>query len=137
MEGWSWKQQLELAGWEALAQITGWKYFYHKAGGLTKLKIHIETERAKQLLPHKGERSFNRYIKKRDNYTCYLCGHYRCYQDNKPMTTEHKHPLSRHGYTTEANCSTACWHCNSDKGTMTVQEYQASQKPRKQNWLGM
>jgi 5-methylcytosine-specific restriction endonuclease McrA len=120
---WSWREELKLAGWEVLSQLTGWRYAYKKARGLTDLKIHIETERAKQLQPYKGFKTFNAFIFWRAKGYCYLCGHYRCYQDSKPMVTEHKLPLFRWGYTTEENCDLSCWHCNQAKGILTPAEY--------------
>lgn len=119
---WSWKEQLKLAGWEALSQLTGWRYAYKKARGLTDLKIHIETERAKQLRPYKGEKTFNVFILKRDKWICYLC--------LKPIPyghaqVEHDLPVIRWGKTDESNCHASDDVCNQAKGTLTAAEYRA------------
>lgn len=62
-----------------------------------------------------------------DRYICYLCGIITdpTLPVGHPTRTvlEHKIPLSRGGDHSLVNCSTACWRCNSDKYTMTEEEY--------------
>lgn len=114
MENWSWREQLSLAGWEALSQVSGWKYAYQKARGLDKLRIHMQNERAKET------KEFKLKIMRRDKWICYL--------DGKPIPygeadLEHDIPLSRFGYTTEENCHAAHHRCNLAKGSKTAKEY--------------
>jgi hypothetical protein len=117
---WGLKEQLALAGWEALSQLTGWKYAYQKARGLNDLKIHIENERAKQQQPYRGERSFNSFIRKRDKHICYLCTKYI---EIGESDIEHDIPLVRWGKTDEDNCHDSHHWCNMRKGRKTAREY--------------
>lgn len=43
-------------------------------------------------------------------------------------TIDHKVPLSRGGTWKRFNLTCACKNCNNEKGTMTVEEYQASKQ---------
>src|SRR5436305_13482882 len=116
-EDWSWQYQFKLAGYTALAQLTGsWKW-YQKAKGLSDLKIHILRERAKVT------KAFYYHIMYRDNWYCYLCNYKIAY---KQGNLEHDIPLVRWGYTTEENCHASHERCNQAKGTMTAEEYRRS-----------
>jgi hypothetical protein len=95
-----------------LKQIGMPKWVIHKAMGLTPLQAHIITERAKVT------RKVWLDIMFRDNWTCYLCGHYKCY----PMELEHVHPLFHWGYSTYDNMKAACKHCNRAKGIKILED---------------
>lgn len=117
---WGWKEELFLWYAEARAEITGSKKWYKLARGLTQLKAHIELEREKQEQPYRGERSFNRFIRKRDKHICYLC---HTYIELGESDIEHDIPLVRWGKTTEENCHDSHHRCNMRKGRKTANEY--------------
>lgn len=56
------------------------------------------------------------FIKKRDDYTCQICG---LSTDDEPhllLEIDHKIPIARGGSTIEDNLQTLCWKCNRAKG---------------------
>jgi rubrerythrin len=54
-------------------------------------------------------------IKKRDNYTCQICGNSTYKEPNLLLEVDHIHPISKGGYTIESNLQTLCWKCNRAK----------------------
>lgn len=56
-------------------------------------------------------------IKKRDNYTCQICGNSVFKEKNLLLEIDHIKPLSKGGITSEENLQTLCWKCNRTKGT--------------------
>ena len=56
-------------------------------------------------------------IKKRDNYTCQICGNSIFKEKNLLLEIDHIKPLSKGGITSEENLQTLCWKCNRTKGT--------------------
>lgn len=55
-------------------------------------------------------------IKKRDNYTCQLCGISIKDEPHLLLEIDHIKPISQGGITTEDNLQTLCWKCNRKKG---------------------
>lgn len=75
------------------------------------------------------ERFTDTEIFERDGYRCYLCGvevdaTLPLFHPRK-ANLEHRTPLARGGDHSRANCATACWACNSRKGTQTDEEFRA------------
>lgn len=65
------------------------------------------------------------FIKKRDNYTCRICGNSTHVEPNLLLEIDHIIPVSKGGRTVEDNLQTLCWKCNrskSDKIIATVIE---------------
>ncbi len=60
------------------------------------------------------------YIKQRDNYSCKLCNISTRTERNLLLEIDHIIPLSRGGFTTEANLQTLCWRCNRTKGSKVL-----------------
>ncbi len=61
------------------------------------------------------------FIKKRDNFTCCICGNSTSVEPNLLLEIDHIVPISKGGQTTEDNLQTLCWKCNrakSDKLTV-------------------
>ena len=56
------------------------------------------------------------YIKKRDRYTCQLCGNTTQREPNLLLEIDHIIPIARGGLTEENNLQTLCWKCNRAKG---------------------
>src|SRR6266700_6445840 len=110
---WSWKEQVALALWEVAAQITGWKYCYYKARGFRKLKIHIETERAKMT------RQLWLAVMFDGQWTCVWCRmrNFKNQETSKAkMEVDHIKALFNGGYTVRSNLQVLCHWCNQRKG---------------------
>jgi len=60
-------------------------------------------------------RKLRNQIKKRDNYTCQICGNSTYKEPNLLLEVDHIHPISKGGYTIESNLQTLCWKCNRAK----------------------
>lgn len=60
--------------------------------------------------------SLRKYILKRDNYTCQICGNSIHREPNLLMEIDHIVPLAKGGMTTEDNLQVLCWRCNRKKG---------------------
>lgn len=60
------------------------------------------------------------FIKKRDNYTCCLCGNSTYKEPNLLLEVDHIIPISKGGLTLEENLQTLCWKCNRSKGAKIV-----------------
>ncbi|MCM1180947.1 MAG: HNH endonuclease [Clostridium sp.] len=54
-------------------------------------------------------------IKKRDNYTCCLCGNSVYNEPNLLLEVDHIVPISKGGKTEAGNLQTLCWRCNRKK----------------------
>lgn len=54
-------------------------------------------------------------IKKRDNYTCCLCGNSVFNEPNLLLEVDHIIPISKGGKTEASNLQTLCWRCNREK----------------------
>lgn len=54
-------------------------------------------------------------IKKRDNYTCCLCGNSVFDEPNLLLEVDHIIPISKGGKTEAGNLQTLCWRCNRKK----------------------
>lgn len=54
-------------------------------------------------------------IKKRDNYTCCLCGNSVFKEPNLLLEVDHIIPVSKGGKTEANNLQTLCWRCNRKK----------------------
>lgn len=59
--------------------------------------------------------SLREYIKKRDNYTCKICGNSIYNEPNLLLEIDHIIPISKGGKTEENNLQTLCWKCNRHK----------------------
>lgn len=55
-------------------------------------------------------------IKRRDNYTCQICGISTRDEPHLLLEIDHIVPLAKNGLTTEDNLQTLCWKCNRSKG---------------------
>lgn len=55
------------------------------------------------------------FIKKRDNYTCCLCGNSIYKEPNLLLEVDHIIPISKGGKTVADNLQTLCWRCNRAK----------------------
>lgn len=55
-------------------------------------------------------------IKKRDNYTCCLCGNSVYNEPNLLLEVDHIIPIAKGGKTEASNLQTLCWRCNRQKG---------------------
>lgn len=55
-------------------------------------------------------------IKKRDNYTCCICGNSVLEEPNLLLEVDHIVPISKGGKTEASNLQTLCWRCNRNKG---------------------
>lgn len=62
------------------------------------------------------------YIKKRDNYTCCICGNSTYKEPNLLLEIDHIIPVAKGGYTTEKNLQTLCWKCNRSKSDKITAE---------------
>lgn len=54
-------------------------------------------------------------IKKRDNYTCCICGNSVFNEPNLLLEIDHIVPISKGGKTEASNLQTLCWRCNRSK----------------------
>lgn len=54
-------------------------------------------------------------IKKRDNYTCCICGNSVFNEPNLLLEVDHIVPISKGGKTEASNLQTLCWRCNRSK----------------------
>lgn len=68
-------------------------------------------------------RKLREFIKKRDDYTCCLCGNSVYAEPNLLLEIDHKIPVSKGGFTIENNLQTLCWKCNRLKSNKIVDEY--------------
>ncbi|MEX2784484.1 HNH endonuclease [Streptococcus sp. H49] len=82
--------------------------------------IEYMGERVKYKKSAKAQRSLmtkklREYIKKRDNYTCQICGASVAEQSLLLLEVDHITPVSKGGLSTEDNLQTLCWKCNRSK----------------------
>lgn len=59
-------------------------------------------------------------IKKRDHYTCCICGNSIQKEPNLLLEIDHIIPVSKGGKTTEDNLQTLCWKCNRSKSNKLI-----------------
>lgn len=64
--------------------------------------------------------SLREKIKKRDDYTCCICGNSVYKEPNLLLEIDHIIPISKGGQTTEDNLQTLCWKCNRSKGNKII-----------------
>lgn len=60
------------------------------------------------------------FIKKRDNYTCCICGNSTHEEPNLLLEIDHIIPVSKGGCTVEDNLQTLCWKCNRSKSDKII-----------------
>lgn len=60
------------------------------------------------------------FIKKRDNYTCRICGNSTHVEPNLLLEIDHIIPVSKGGRTVEDNLQTLCWKCNRSKSDKII-----------------
>lgn len=63
------------------------------------------------------------FIKKRDNYTCCICGNSVEKEPNLLLEIDHIIPISKGGLTEESNLQTLCWKCNRAKSDKLQYQY--------------
>lgn len=73
-------------------------------------KSHIKKERSAMTS------DLREAIKKRDNYTCKICGNSVYNEPNLLLEVDHIVPVSKGGRTEASNLQTLCWRCNRTKG---------------------
>ena len=61
-------------------------------------------------------------IKKRDNYTCCICGNSVYKEPNLLLEVDHIIPVSKGGVTEASNLQTLCWRCNREKGNNIIKQ---------------
>lgn len=83
----------------------------------TTRKKYNEANQRKLMTPELRER-----IKKRDNYTCQICGRYM--PDEFGLEIDHIIPVSKGGRTVESNLQVLCCSCNRKKGSKSTLEQQ-------------
>lgn len=70
---------------------------------------HVKTQRAAMT------NELREAIKKRDNYTCCMCGNSVFKEPNLLLEVDHIMPVSKGGKTEARNLQTLCWRCNRKK----------------------
>ena len=60
------------------------------------------------------------FIKKRNNYTCRICGNSTHVEPNLLLEIDHIIPVSKGGRTVEDNLQTLCWKCNRSKSDKII-----------------
>ncbi len=111
--GWSWKQELTLWFYQILAWITWNTYWFKRARGLSVIKSHIASERAKM------SRTLWLTVMVEGKWTCMWCGvkNDKNQEIGKPkMEVDHIKPLFHGGYTVRSNLQVLCQWCNRKKG---------------------
>ncbi len=76
-----------------------------------KLTARAFTKEQRNLMTSK----LREFIKKRDNFTCCICGNSTSTEPNLLLEIDHIVPVSKGGYTIEENLQTLCWKCNREK----------------------
>lgn len=82
----------------------------------SKLTINAFAKEQRILMTKK----LRNYIKKRDNYTCCICGNSIHIEPNLLLEIDHIVPVAKGGLTEENNLQTLCWKCNRSKGTKII-----------------
>lgn len=94
-------------------------------------------------LPQRDVRFSRKNIFERDNYTCQYCGvkppnksQALRWMEKNHLNLDHIVPRSRGGKTIWTNIVTACYKCNSKKGSQTVEElgWKIKKPPTKPRW---
>lgn len=109
------------------------RFLYKSPGGKSQreFKVTITTEIIRKIqseisykLNKKGQIKTQRNamsndlrnaIKKRDNYTCCICGNSIYNEPNLLLEVDHIIPVSEGGKTEASNLQTLCWRCNREK----------------------
>lgn len=86
-----------------------------------KKRLNITDEKTSKTDDYKYEKSLltnelREKIRKRDNYTCQICGNSIFKEPNLLLEVDHIIPLASGGKTTEDNLQLLCWKCNRHKG---------------------
>lgn len=84
-------------------------------------EIDYETTRRKYYAKNQRRlmtKELREKIKKRDNYTCQICGKYM--PDEVGLHIDHKIPIAKGGKTVESNLWVLCDKCNLSKGKKTI-----------------
>lgn len=106
--------------YESPAGKSSWKYEIEITNDVLGL---IQTE-IEALINKKGHIKVQRNamtndlreaIKKRDNYTCCICGNSVFTEPNLLLEVDHIIPVSKGGKTEASNLQTLCWRCNRTK----------------------
>lgn len=79
-----------------------------------------ETRHQEDIRFTRFSRVHKKHIWLRDKKSCFYCQRYLNLRD---VSLDHKIPTSRGGVTTLANLTTSCKWCNSDKSSLTDDEY--------------
>ena len=82
----------------------------------SKLTISVFAKEQRILMTKK----LRDHIKKRDNYTCCICGNSIHNEPNLLLEIDHIVPVAKGGLTEENNLQTLCWKCNRSKGTKII-----------------
>lgn len=99
---------------------------YIDRNALEDLRLHINSKISKA--GHmKAQRSamsndLREAIKKRDNYTCCICGNSVFNEPNLLLEVDHIIPVAQGGKTVADNLQTLCWRCNRAKRDKIIQE---------------
>lgn len=111
-----------------------YKFLYVSAGGNSSMECEIimDVENLNKFVVYLSEivkfkksaagqralmtTSLREKIKRRDNYTCRICGLSTYQEPNLLLEIDHIIPIARHGLTVEDNLQTLCWRCNRKKG---------------------
>ena len=73
-------------------------------------KGHAKTQRSSM------SNDLREAVKRRDNYTCCICGNSVYKEPNLLLEVDHIIPISKGGLTQVDNLQTLCWRCNRQKG---------------------
>lgn len=109
------------------------RFLYVSAAGKTQrdFKIYIDTEILEEIQSeisskinkknntktqrNKMTNDLRNAIKKRDNYTCCICGNSVYKEPNLLLEVDHIVPIAKGGKTEADNLQTLCWRCNRNK----------------------
>lgn len=81
-----------------------------------KLSVSAFTKEQRALMTNK----LREFIKKRDNFTCCVCGNSIYREPSLLLEIDHIVPVSKGGCTEENNLQTLCWKCNRTKSNKTL-----------------
>lgn len=95
---------------EIILDINNLEEFIKYLSSKIKFNKSIKKQRALMTLELREK------IKKRDNFTCKICGLSTTQEPNLLLEIDHIIPLSKGGISSEDNLQTLCWKCNRKKG---------------------
>lgn len=81
----------------------------------SELSGKLEKENHKKTQRQAMTNDLREAIKKRDNYTCCICGNSVYKEPNLLLEVDHIVPISKGGKTEASNLQTLCWRCNRTK----------------------